>query len=503
MSKGRVSERLSHLKSAAADGFKVSILGAGESGIGAALLAQAQGADVFVSDFGSIGEAQIRELEAAGIPYEQGGHDEERILNSDIVIKSPGIPDTAPIIKRILELQDEDFRRWMPTSEMTSPSKRKPELIGEIEYAFRQMKKGRIIAITGSNGKTTTTLLIQHFLQTKKLDSRAGGNLGTSFARLLLEPATEETIYVLEVSSFQLDSIEDFRAEQAILLNITPDHLDRYDYQLDKYIDSKLRIFENQQAEDLAYYFSTDENIATGMGRVEVIAQQKPIPPSAEVQHGEISESNVDSDPRKSKSEIHYAGETYTLRTTQLRGHHNKLNATFAIAVATDLGLTPEDIQKGLDTFQPAPHRMEVIGTHRNICWINDSKATNVDATRYALDAMETPVIWIAGGTDKGNVYKPLKPLARQRVRALVCMGKDNGKLNAAFAEDITEIVETASAAEAVAEASRLAQAGDTVLLSPACASFDLFRNYIDRGDQFREEVLKIIAKPESKNLKH
>ncbi|MEM8583236.1 MAG: Mur ligase family protein, partial [Bacteroidota bacterium] len=238
----------------------ISILGAGESGIGAALLAQAQGANVFVSDFGKIGEAQIRELETAGIPYEQEGHDEARILNSDIVIKSPGIPDNAPIIKRIRELQNEDFRRWKPSSEADIP-RRKPELIGEIEYAFRQMKNGHIVAITGSNGKTTTTLLIQYFLQNKKLDSRAGGNLGTSFARLLLEPATNETIYVLEISSFQLDSIVDFKPNHAILLNITPDHLDRYEYQLDKYIDSKLRIFENQQAADIAYYFSEDENI--------------------------------------------------------------------------------------------------------------------------------------------------------------------------------------------------------------------------------------------------
>ncbi|MEM8585954.1 MAG: cyanophycin synthetase, partial [Bacteroidota bacterium] len=233
--------------------------------------------------------------------------------------------------------------------------------------------------------------------------------------------------------------------------------------------------------------------------RVEVKARQKPLPLACQndsnVQHSETDINEKTAHQRKSNKDIHYADETYTLTTTKLRGYHNKLNATFAIAVATDLGLTPEEIQQGLDTFQPAPHRMEVIGTYNEICWINDSKATNVDATRYALDAMETPVIWIAGGTDKGNVYEPLKPLARQRVRALVCMGKDNGKLNAAFAEDIAEIVETTSAAEAVAQAAKLAQAGDTVLLSPACASFDLFRNYIDRGDQFRNEIFKIASK--------
>ncbi|MEM6397054.1 MAG: UDP-N-acetylmuramoyl-L-alanine--D-glutamate ligase [Bacteroidota bacterium] len=603
----------------------ISILGGGESGIGAALLAQAQGANVFVSDYGQIGETQIAELEAAGIPYEQGGHTEARILNSDIIIKSPGIPDKAPIIQKIKALQNKDFRRLNQHAQaqqkstessslggakegLSSPlggargGSSPPELIGEIEYAFRQMKQGRIIAITGSNGKTTTTLLIQNILQIANLDSRAGGNLGTSFARLLLEPSTTDTIYVLEVSSFQLDSIVNFRPNQALLLNITPDHLDRYDYQLDNYIDSKLRIFLNQTQEDIAYYYDPDQNIATGLKRATVKALQKPIPdpttssaessrpedlnqeqetspsitlsaessrlgelnqeqetppsttPSAEssrpedlnqereiplgetssdeliaranlqeeernlskassdeLQHQPPTENQKTPHPRKSNPQrspssskpsppvggtkggaIHHADYAYSLATTNLRGHHNLINASFAIAVATDLGLSPEDIQRGLDTFQPAPHRMEVIGTHNEISWINDSKATNVDATRYALDAMDTPVIWIAGGTDKGNVYEPLKPLARQRVRALVCMGKDNGKLKAAFAEDIAEIVETSSAAEAVAAAYRLAQPGDTVLLSPACASFDLFRNYIDRGNQFRNEVLNL-----------
>ena len=438
----------------------ITILGAGESGLGAALLAQRQGAQVFVSDFGTIGEAAIRELDEAGIEYEMGGHSEDRILNSDLVIKSPGIPDKAPIIKAIKGLADG------------------PELIGEIEYAYRCKGPGRIVAITGSNGKTTTTMLIAQLLQDTGLDARAGGNLGTSFARLLLEPATAATIYVLELSSFQLDSIKDFRAEQAVLLNITPDHLDRYDYVLDNYIDSKLRIFMNQEVGDIAYYFGEDENIAAGLGRSTVKSQVEII------REGSTSGST--------QKEITQSGATYNLATTPLKGRHNALNARFAIAVATDLGVNPASIQAGLESFQPAAHRMEVVATIDGVTYINDSKATNVDATRYALDAVETPLIWIAGGTDKGNDYDPLLPVVHGRVRALVCLGVDNTKLNAAFADYIPEIVETDSAELAVQTAFSLAKAGETVLLSPACASFDLFRNYIDRGDQFRAAVLQL-----------
>ncbi|MEM7575080.1 MAG: UDP-N-acetylmuramoyl-L-alanine--D-glutamate ligase [Bacteroidota bacterium] len=458
----------------------ITILGAGESGLGAALLAQRQGATVFVSDFGTIGPAQLRELEAAGIAYEMGGHDENRILASDLVIKSPGIPDKAPLIKQL----------------KASPNG--PELIGEIEYAYRCMEQGRIVAITGSNGKTTTTMLIAQLLQHAGLDARAGGNLGTSFARLLLEPATADTIYVLELSSFQLDSIKDFRAEQALLLNITPDHLDRYEYQLDNYIDSKLRIFKNQGASDLAYYYGEDENIARGLKRSPTKSQMQMIregliPQSRpqDVARG-LNPSRNDLTSGSAKKEISQSGASYNLAATPLKGRHNALNARFAIAVATDLGLSPATIQAGLERFEPAAHRMEVIALINGVTYINDSKATNVDATRYALDAVETPLIWIAGGTDKGNDYDPLLPVARGRVRALVCLGVDNAKLNAAFANDIPEIIETDSAELAVQTAAKLAKAGDTVLLSPACASFDLFRNYIDRGDQFRAAVLQL-----------
>ncbi len=431
------------------------ILGAGESGIGAALLAVRRGRSVFVSDRGSIGAGYRAELEAAGIAYEEGSHDEQRILAAAEVIKSPGIPDTAPLVVQLRE-------------QGTS-------VIGEIEYAAR-FNTGRVIGITGSNGKTTTTLLVHHLLVTAGLDAKLGGNIGHSFARLLAEEDAA-AIYVLELSSFQLDSIREFRPDIGLLLNITPDHLDRYGYDLNRYAAAKLRITLNQGAEDLFLYWAEDE----------ITARQLPGATSP-ARREEISSAAIA--PRATGVELD--GHSYDLQATQLRGRHNALNALFALRVGRELGVEPAKLQQGLNTFQVPEHRLEQVAEIDGVTYINDSKATNVDATYYALDALPGPLVWIAGGTDKGNDYAPLQELAGERVRALVCLGVDNVKLRTAFAGTVSEQRETDSAEAAVAAARELARPGDTVLLSPACASFDLFKNYVDRGDRFRAAVLAL-----------
>ncbi len=428
------------------------ILGAGESGIGAALLAVRRGRNVFVSDRGAIGTAYRAELEAAGIAYEEGSHDEDRILAAEEVIKSPGIPDTAPLVVQLRE-------------QGTS-------VIGEIEYAAR-FNSGKVIGITGSNGKTTTTLLVHHLLATAGLDAKLGGNIGHSFARLLAEEDAA-AIYVLELSSFQLDSIQEFRPDIGLLLNITPDHLDRYSFDLDRYAAAKLRITMNQRSEDLFLHWTEDEITARHLPNVTSPARRESISAAAIA-------------PRATGVELD--GHTYDLQATQLRGRHNALNALFALRVGRELGVEPADLQRGLDSFQVPAHRLELVAEIDGVTYINDSKATNVDATYYALDALPGPIVWIAGGTDKGNDYAPLQALAAERVRALVCLGVDNTKLRTAFADTIAEQRETDGAAAAVLAARELAQPGDTVLLSPACASFDLFKNYVDRGDRFRAAV--------------
>ncbi|MEM1216934.1 MAG: UDP-N-acetylmuramoyl-L-alanine--D-glutamate ligase [Bacteroidota bacterium] len=428
----------------------IVVLGGGESGVGAALLAQRQGAKVFLSDFGTIGERQRVELDVAGIEYEQGKHTWERIFAADEVIKSPGIPDTAPLIQ---QLRDQDI-----------------PVIGEIEYAARHTS-ATLLAITGSNGKTTTAYLTHHLLEAAGKSAQLVGNVGYGFARAIVE-RDEPEVYVIEVSSFQLDSIVAFRPKIAAVLNITPDHLDRYNYEMAGYIASKLRITMNQQAKDGLWFLAEDDNIKTGLALAESQAELHPLAKASIVDHG-----------------FELSGQRIDLADTQLRGKHNALNALFAANMVEALGGTPAQVQAGLATFQPVPHRLEPVGEHNGVRYINDSKATNVDAVTYALDAMTEDIVWIAGGTDKGNDYTPLLTAARTKVKALVCMGVDNTKLKAAFGDTIEMIRETSSAQAAVQAASELAKPGQVVLLSPACASFDLFKNYMDRGDQFRAAV--------------
>lgn len=428
---------------------KIAILGGGESGVGAALLAQKQGFEVWVSDKGKIKEGFKTELLDNGLPYEEGQHTRERLFDADEIVKSPGIPDQAPLIGELVAA-------GIP-------------VISEIEFASR-FTTATLIGITGSNGKTTTTRLTYHLLQTAGLDVGMAGNVGRSFARILTDEP--RAYYVLELSSFQLDGIDRFRPHIAMLLNITPDHLDRYDYKLENYVRSKFRILRNQKPEDLFLYNGDDPNIRAFLG------DHPPKP-----RRIAITGAGIEGD------RIHAGDWTFDLGTTALRGRHNAMNALFAVNAARELGAAEAAARQGLETFVNAPHRLEPVGEIGGVTFLNDSKATNVDAVFYALEAMRQPVVWIVGGQDKGNDYEPLLGLVREKVKALVCLGVDNQKIIEAFGSLGKKIVETRSAADAVAAATQLAEPGDVVLLSPACASFDLFRNYEDRGDQFRAEV--------------
>lgn len=437
----------------------IVILGAGESGTGAALLAKWLGYAVFVSDKSPVKPEFRAELESAGIPFEESQHTMEQILAADLVIKSPGIPEKVPVMKAVRE-------KGIP-------------VIGEIEFAWQHRPANRpIVAITGSNGKTTTTGLVYHLLKTAGLNVAVGGNIGKAFARLVLEDlqaaAAAPKTYVLETSSFQLEDIDLFRPDVALLLNITADHLDRYDYKLENYAAAKFRINKNQKRSDVFLFNGKDPVIADYLTRHALSPAKKVIIRTVSAKNGILR--------------IGRHLQFDTLRG-KLRGPHNMFNAVCAIRTALLLGAEPAAIQAGLDTFQPPAHRLEVVATVKGVTYINDSKATNVDAVYYALQAMETPTVWIVGGQDKGNDYAPLQALVRKKVKAIVCLGLDNSKIMEAFASAHKTLVETRSAQEAVQTAAGLAAAGDTVLLSPACASFDLFKNYEDRGAQFREAV--------------
>jgi UDP-N-acetylmuramoylalanine--D-glutamate ligase len=435
----------------------IVILGAGESGVSAARLAQREGYAVFVSDAGPGNPRFLLELEEAGIAFETNQHTGERIFAADEVVKSPGIPDTVPMI---VELRNAGI-----------------PVISEIEFAFRYAPKGcEIIGITGSNGKTTTTMMTHHLLDFAGVNALAGGNLGDSFARLLLEHEPAD-VYVLELSSFQLDGMVDFRPTVAAVLNITADHLDRYDYSLENYADSKVSIAKSQRLNDVLL----------------VLADQQTIAPALRRQNINTNIETINPEDAKDNS-IFIDGFEFNMASGQLRGRHNGLNALFAVRMAMAMGVKEKAIQLALDTFRPAPHRMEVIPTSDGRTWINDSKATNVDATYFALEAMEGATVWIAGGSDKGNDYDVLRPIVQNKVHTIICMGLDNSKLLAAFAGDVDRIVECGSAAAAVTFANQLAKANDHVLLSPCCASFDLFKNYMDRGDQFRTAVKNLNA---------
>jgi UDP-N-acetylmuramoylalanine--D-glutamate ligase len=433
--------------------MKAVILGAGESGVGAALLAKQEGYKVFVSDFGTIKENFKKELEENRIPFEENKHTYESIFDADYIIKSPGIPDTVPVIQ-------ESLKRNIP-------------VISEIEFAAKYCK-GKIIAITGSNGKTTTTNLTYHLLHSAGLSVGIGGNVGYSFARLLTHDQQKDC-YVLELSSFQLDNCFDFRPQMALLLNITPDHLDRYGYELNNYIASKFRIMQNQQDDDIFIYNEMDENIRSFLDKQNL--RMKTIP---------VSDKFFD------KKTIRTKKHQYSLEGTPLKGPHNAFNATCALLVGEEMGVAKELLQNALYTFVNAPHRLEFVAQINEVDYINDSKATNVDSVYYALLAMEKPLVWIVGGVDKGNDYGVLLPLVKEKVKAMVCLGVKNEKLLQTFSPVVSIIKETQSVREAIELSMAFAQPGMAVLLSPACASFDLFKNYEDRGAQFKAEVNKV-----------
>lgn len=446
---------------------KLVILGSGESGTGAALLAKQQGYDVFVSDKSAIAPVYKDELLKAGIEFEEGSHDETRILAADEVIKSPGIPDTVPLIQQLL--------------------KKGTPVISEIEFASF-FTDAYIIAITGTNGKTTTTSLVYHLLKKAGFNVACGGNIGTSFARLVAHGNYD--YYVLEISSFQLDNMYRFKANIAVLTNITPDHLDRYNYELQNYVNAKFRILQNQAAEDCFIYCADDEITSANLQRFYVNATALPFSIQKELQQGAWVK---DRQMLVSVSSDHSSNPFHMyLNELALKGKHNTYNSMAAAIVGQVLSIRKEVIRESLTDFENVEHRLEPVATVQGIEFINDSKATNVNSAWYALESMEKPVIWIAGGVDKGNDYEMLKPLIKEKVRMIVCLGIDNRKIHEAFQRDVEMIVNTTSAKEAVHVAYKLAKRDEVVLLSPACASFDLFENYEDRGRQFKKAVREL-----------
>lgn len=441
---------------------KIVILGGGESGYGSALLAQKKGFDVFLSDGGMLKPEYRNKLEAASIPFEQGGHSFDRILEADTIVKSPGIPDKAAVVQAALA-------RDIP-------------VISEIEFATRYTR-ARKICITGSNGKTTTTTLIYEIMRRAGMNVAVAGNIGQSFAYSIATAKQDYDWYVIELSSFQLDGVFDFHAEIALLLNITPDHLDRYDYQMANYVQSKLRILRNQTARDFFIYNADDAESSKILPRTPIVAL--PIPFSV---RGAVGGAWFDG------TMLHYEGYAIAASDLQIKGLHNIANALAAIAATLRAGVEFESIAQTLREFTGVEHRLEKVRTVQGVEWINDSKATNVDSVWYALQSMTKPTIWIAGGTDKGNDYATLEALCRENVKCLVCMGIDNSKLKNFFAGKIPIICDSHSLEEAIAAARANAVEGDVVLLSPACASFDLFKNYEERGRLFKEQVSLIEA---------
>ncbi len=435
-------------------GKKLVVLGSGESGTGAALLAKAKGYAVFVSDRGAIAEPYQAALRQAGIEFEAGQHSPDRILAADEVVKSPGIPEKAEIVQQVRA-------QGIP-------------IISEIELAARYTK-ARIVAITGTNGKTTTTLLVYHLLKSAGFKVGLAGNVGHSFAELVI--TDDFDWYVLEISSFQLDDAYQFHPQIAVLLNITPDHLDRYQYQMAPYIAAKFRLVQQATDSDLLIWYAQDPVLRQAMAQRPIGGQQLPI---------------TDDLFGQTTLAVRWAGQVLAFDRLPLLGQHNQINMSAAILAALAAGATAAQIQAALPAFVNAPHRLQKVHEVNGITFINDSKATNVDAAYYALGAFTSPLVWIAGGTDKGNDYGLLSDLVAKHVKALVCMGKDNGKIAEFFRPLVAQVADTHSVQEAVATAYGWASPGDVVLLSPACASFDLFKNYEDRGQQFAAECQKI-----------
>lgn len=443
---------------------RIVILGGGESGVGAAILAQKEGFDVFLSDFGVISSQYKKRLQELNIVFEEQQHTQEEILKAVEVIKSPGIPDTAPIIKTI-------------------KVKRIP-VISEIEFAKRYTN-AKTICITGSNGKTTTTMLTYHVLKSAGLNVGLAGNIGHSFAA---QVATENfDWYVLEISSFMLDDMYSFKADVAVLLNITPDHLDRYDYKLGNYAASKMRITQNQDSDDVFIYCADDEETIKALRNAKIKSKMYPFSIRKKIESGAYLESN----------NIHIninLNDPLTMSITELalQGKHNIYNSMASGIVAKVLDIRNMSIRESMGDFKNIEHRLEHVAKISGVDYINDSKATNVNSTWYALESVGADVILIMGGVDKGNDYEMLKDMVRQKVKAIVCLGKDNKRIHEAFEDDVEVIVNTFSAHEAVQVAYHLAKKGNTVLLSPACASFDLFKNYEDRGNQFKAAVKEL-----------
>ena len=439
---------------------RLVILGGGESGVGSAILGKNKGYEVFVSDIGSISHTYKEVLLHHKINFEERQHTNALILNASLVVKSPGIPESVPIVQQLYQ--------------------KGTSVISEIEYAAK-FSNATLIGITGSNGKTTTTLLTHHLLKAAKMNVGVAGNIGTSFAQQIAEE--KFTSYVLELSSFQLDGIKDFRPHIAIITNITPDHLDRYEHDFDQYIASKFRITKNQSEHDFLIYDADDQTISQWLENHKTRAKLVPYSIKRELDYGAFLKDN------KIITNINTEKFSMEIAKLRLQGKHNLKN-TMAGALASQLlNVRSQTIKDSLTNFEGVEHRLENVQKVNGVQFINDSKATNVNATFYALEYLKEPVVWIVGGVDKGNDYEDLLPLVREKVKAIVCLGLDNEKLKSVFFNVVDMMIETAGAEEAVKVAYKLSQRGDTVLLSPACASFDLFENYQDRGRQFKDAV--------------
>ncbi len=439
---------------------RLVILGGGESGVGTAILGLQKGFEVFVSDNGKIKEKYKDVLEHIGINWEEEKHSEEKILDANMVMKSPGIPDTVPLVVKLRE-------KGIP-------------VISEIEFVSKYTD-AKVIGITGSNGKTTTTMLTNHIIRQAGVNVGMAGNIGDSFAKMVAE--RDQDLYVLEISSFQLDGIVDFKPCIAIITNITPDHLDRYEYKFENYVASKFRIAKNQTEEDYLIYDADDKVITEWLKMNPVKSNLMPFSIEKELIQGAFL--------RNGKIIIKVNNETLEMMvsTLALEGKHNLKNTMAAATAAKLVGIRKETIRASIANFHGAPHRLEKVLKIQHVQYINDSKATNVNATYFALDSMSAPTVWIVGGVDKGNDYKELMPLVREKVKAIICLGLDNSKIKDAFGNVVDLMVETYAMEEAVKVAYKIADRGDIVLLSPACASFDLFKNYEDRGNQFKEAI--------------
>lgn len=443
--------------------MKLVVLGGGESGVGTAILGKQKGFEVFLSDAGSIKEHYKNVLNGQGIEWEENQHSVNRILQADVVMKSPGIPDKVQIVKDLLS--------------------KGVKVISEIEFAF-PFAKNISIGITGSNGKTTTTLLTHHVLKQAGLDIGIAGNIGDSYAQQIAE--NPDRAYVLELSSFQLDGIENYKPHIAIITNLSPDHLDRYNYEYQNYIDAKFRITMNQTEEDYLIYDADDIEIQKWLKNNKTKAQLVPFSLTQVLEQGAyLKDNNIIAMIKE---------ENVTIPTNEIaiEGKHNVKNAMAATLVAQMMRVRKQTIRESLSNFDGVPHRLEKVNRVNKVLYINDSKATNVNATYFALESVNAPTIWIVGGVDKGNDYDELMSFVNEKVKAIICLGLDNEKIKQAFSSVVDVMLETASMKDAVSLASKMAEQGDTVLLSPCCASFDLFKSYEDRGDQFKEEVNKL-----------